>query len=149
MLIVCIGLLTAGLIPACKKEDSSTHELTTREKLLGNWRRNQRARDTNGNHLIDSSEIDYSPSSRATDTIILSLVPDATYMRIQVFKGTKYPESGTWHLQDDDSELVLHPSTSTSHVDTFRLDVIHQDYFLQHRVDSTGLSFYESFIRPN
>ncbi len=137
------------LVPSCKKKDEGQQDLTPRDKLLGTWRRNLRAYDRNGNHLIDSSEVNYAPSAKATDTIILTLVPDATYTRAQIFKGMAYSENGTWHLQQNDGEIVLQPTTSTSRTDTFRLDTISQAYFLQHRIDSTGLNYYESFVRPN
>ncbi len=148
--ILAVGMACLLFVPSCKKtEDEGERVLTPRDKLLGTWRRNLRAYDRNGNHLIDSAEVDYAASAKATDTIILTLVPDATYIRSQVFKGVSYPQNGTWHLQKSDGEIVLQPTTSTSRVDTFRLDTVSQAYFLQHRVDSSGLGYYESFVRPN
>src|ERR1043165_5804862 len=114
-LLVAAGmsLLLFCLILACKKDaDEGPPELTVRDRLLGTWRRSLRGYDRNGNHMIDSSEVNSLPSAKATDTIILTLVPDATYTRSQLFKGVAYPEVGTWHLQKMDSDLVLQPSTS-------------------------------------
>lgn len=147
--IALIGIGGSLFVPSCKKKEEGQQDLSPRDKILGTWRRNLRAYDRNGNHLIDSSEVNYSPSAKATDTIILTLVPDATFTRSQIFKGIPYSENGTWHLQQNDGEIVLQPTTSTSRVDTFRLDTISQAYFLQHRMDSTGLNYYESFVRPN
>ncbi len=147
--IILISIGGVLFIPSCKKKDEGQQDLSPRDKILGTWRRSLRAYDRNGNGQIDSSEVNYLPSAKATDTIILTLVPDATYTRSQVFKGASYPENGTWHLQQSDKEIVLQPTTSTSRVDTFRLDTLSQSHFLQHRMDSTGLNYYESFVRPN
>lgn len=142
-----LGAACLVFTPSCKKETNEIPVQGVRDNLLGNWIRSQRARDLNGNHQIDSAEVDRSAATRATDTVILSLVPDATYTRSQIFKGVSYPMTGTWHLQQNDAQIVLQPSTSTSQIDTFRLDTVSQSYFLQHRIDSTGLGYYESYIR--
>ena len=127
-----------SLMPSCKKEESGLPELTVRDKLLGTWRRNYRAYDTNGNGIIDSGEVYHS----ATDTLVLTLAPDATFTRTLIFKGVGSSETGTWHLQNTDAEIVMQPSTSTSKVDTFRLDTVSQNYFLQQRD-----IYYEGFVR--
>lgn len=143
-------MLSICVVISCKKEEAEVRELSTRDKILGTWRRSLRAYDRNGNHRLDTSEVNFSPSAKATDTIILVLVPDATYSRSQVFKGvTNPPENGTWHLQQNDAEIVLQPTTSSSRIDTFRLDTVSQYYFLQHRSVPGDDDYYESYVRPN
>lgn len=129
---------------ACKKEQKAK-EITTREKLLGTWRRTLRATDYNNNHIIDSAEITHAP---ATDTLLLSLAPDATYMRTLFFKGEGFPEKGTWHLQSEDAEIVTQPATSTSRVDTFQFDSVSQDFLQYHSAYSGNVWKWEAFRRP-
>src|SRR5689334_8927896 len=81
--VLSMCLLSLSLLPSCKKEEDSARVLSTRDKILGTWRRNLRAYDNNANGIVDSSEL----VSSAIDTIILTLVPDASYTRIQRFKG--------------------------------------------------------------
>jgi hypothetical protein len=135
-------LMSLSLLPSCKKEEDSTRVLSTRDKILGTWRRNLRAYDHNANGVVDSSEL----VTSAIDTIILTLVPDASYTRIQRFKGIDYPENGTWHFQTNDAQIVFQPSTSTSRVDTFLLDTVSQAFFLMH---TSRDSYYQGFVRPN
>jgi hypothetical protein len=136
--VAMAAVIGFSLMPSCKKEESGPPDLTVRDKLLGTWRRNLRAYDNNGNGVIDSGEVYHS----ATDTLMLTLAPDATYRRILVYKAVEFPETGTWHLQKTESELVLQPSTSTAQIDTFRLDTVSQNYFLQHEN-----TYYEGFVR--
>jgi hypothetical protein len=139
-------LMGLCFIPACKKKDegNSIPVLTMRDKLLGTWRRNLRATDYNGNRIIDSADVLHAP---ATDTLMLTLVPDATYTRIQRFKGEDFQEHGTWHLQLNDQEIVLQPSTSTTRIDTLKLDTVSQEYFRYH-VDTNVLWQWGAFVRP-
>ncbi len=148
--LLAAAMLSAACLfftPSCKKETNEIPVQGVRDNLLGNWIRSQRARDLNGNHQIDSAEVDRSPATRATDTVLLSLVPDATYTRTLMFKGEPFKVTGTWHLEHSDSEILMQPSTSTTKIDTFQLDTVSQAYFLQHHVDSTGVGYYESYIR--
>ena len=133
--IICL------LLPACKKEEESARNISARDKILGTWQRNLRAYDHNHNGVIDSSEI----ISSAVDTIILTLVPDASYTRIQRYKGMDYPETGTWHLQANDVQIVFQPSTSTSRVDTCLLDTVSQAFFMIHTERD---NYYQGFVRP-
>jgi hypothetical protein len=112
--------------------------------MLGTWGRILRAYDNNANGKVDSAEVYHS----ATDTLTLTLVPDNSYSRVLHFKGNLTEENGTWHLQSNDGEIVLQPSTSSSHVDTFRLDTVAQDYFLQHTAYPNTVHYYEAYTRP-
>ena len=139
-LLICM----AGFIVGCKKEQKEP-ELTRRDKILGSWRRTLRARDANNNHIIDSAEIVYAP---ATDTLFLALATDATFTRTLMFKGVAFPVTGTWHMQREDIDLVLQPTTSTSRIDTCTLDTLSQAYFRYHQLDSANVWNWEAFSRP-
>lgn len=141
--ILCL-LLLIGAFTRCKKSETE-NLVSVRDSLLGNWSRVIRAYDYNNNQQLDSSEILQAP---ATDTFVFSLANDASYQRIQTFKGVKFLVYGTWHLQHTDSELVLQPTTSTSLVDTFRLDIITQSYFRYHTIDTNAVWYWEAFERP-
>jgi hypothetical protein len=137
--------LVVGLsvFAACKKEENEERILSTRDKLLGNWRRNLRAYDYNGNGKIDSSDVYHS----AVDTLFLSLAPDNSYSRIEMYKGVGTPVTGTWHLQRNDSEIVFQPSTSSSHIDTMKFDTVSQEYFMLHTNYPGVIHYYEGYIR--
>lgn len=143
--IIISALLLTGII-ACKKKNDDQGELSTHDKILGSWRRVLRATDYNNNGIIDSAEIVRAP---ATDTLLLTLIPDATYSRILTFKSEPFPENGTWHLQRDDYEIVFQPTTSTSAVDTFAFDTLSQAYFRYRTAYPHGVRKWEAFTRPN
>ncbi len=139
------AILLLGII-ACKKTNPEDRALTPREKLLGSWRRVLRASDANNNGVIDSAEIVHAP---ATDTFVLTLVPDATYSQTLTFKGEPFTERGTWHLQEDDREIVFQPTTSSSRVDTFAFDTLSQSYFRYRTAYPHGVRDWAAFTRPN
>jgi hypothetical protein len=144
--ILTVCLISLFATPSCKKEEDEARVLTTRDKILGTWRRSLRGYDHNANGRIDSLEVYTAP---ATDTVTLTLVPNASYTRIQRFKGADISETGTWHLQQNDAEVVFQPSTSTSRVDTCRLDSVSQAYFMKHTAYPNIVHYYEAFTRPN
>ncbi|MEO6833996.1 MAG: hypothetical protein ABI378_15010 [Chitinophagaceae bacterium] len=144
LVIACFGLALVSVFSSCKKNKDDT-KFSAKDSLLGSWSRELRAYDYNQNHVLDSSEIKIAP---ATDTFLLSLGNDATYQRTQTFKGVDFKEFGTWHLQNDNHDIVFQPTTSTSIVDTFRFDTVSQYYFRFHRISGEDVWYWEDYRRP-
>lgn len=144
LFLACFGLALIGFITSCKKKKSEL-KFSAKDSLLGTWTRVQRAYDYNQNEVLDASEIKDAP---ATDTFLLSLGNDATYQRTQTFKGETFPELGTWHLQNDNHDIVFQPTTSTSAVDTFSFDTVSQSYFRFHRISGGDVWYWEDYRRP-
>ncbi len=142
--VIILFWLVIAVAGSCKKKNSE-REYTRRDDLLGTWSRVLRAYDTNGNHVMEPGERYFAP---ATDTYLLSLAPDASYQRIQTYKGTQFPFYGTWHLQNSDNDIVLQPTTSSSVTDTFRFDTVSQSYFRFHTIGDNRTWYWEAYERP-
>ncbi|MBS1643754.1 MAG: hypothetical protein JST36_01830 [Bacteroidetes bacterium] len=142
LIFLCL-LAAIGAASCNRKADAPV--FSARDSLLGNWSRVLRAYDYNGNQHLDSAEIKYAP---ATDTFLLSLSADASYQRVLTFKSVQFPESGTWHLQSNSTEIVFQPSTSTSVVDTFQFDTLSQSYLRFHRISGNDVWYWEDYRRP-